>query len=76
MLAPLALALDSSRLADEFTRTDFTVEDDLPDNVVNANRENCEWVPLGGHAIRPGEIRRTRFYVDRSQDRGQTLAGT
>ena len=31
-----SIALGSHRLADEYIRTDFTVEDGLPDNVVNA----------------------------------------
>ncbi len=36
MLANTALALDTSRFADSYIRTDFTVENGLPDNVVNA----------------------------------------
>ena len=36
MLANAALAQDTSRLADNYIRTDFTVENGLPDNVVNA----------------------------------------
>jgi signal transduction histidine kinase/ligand-binding sensor domain-containing protein len=36
LLASPALALASSQLADDYVRTDFTVEDGLPDSVVNA----------------------------------------
>jgi len=36
MLAGAARAQDSSRLVDDYIRTDFTVEHGLPDNVVNA----------------------------------------
>jgi signal transduction histidine kinase/ligand-binding sensor domain-containing protein len=36
LLASSALALGSSQLADDYVRTDFTVEDGLPDSVVNA----------------------------------------
>ena len=36
MLAGTALAQNPSRMADGYIRTDFTVEDGLPDNVVNA----------------------------------------
>jgi signal transduction histidine kinase/ligand-binding sensor domain-containing protein len=35
-LAFPALALDSHRIADDYIRADFTVEDGLPDNVINA----------------------------------------
>ncbi len=35
-LAVPALALDANQLANDYIRTDFTVEDGLPDNVVNA----------------------------------------
>jgi ligand-binding sensor domain-containing protein len=36
LLASPALAVGSSQLADDYVRTDFTVEDGLPDSVVNA----------------------------------------
>src|ERR1700722_13835149 len=36
ILSSSAWAHHSSQLADEYIRTDFTVEDGLPDNVVNA----------------------------------------
>jgi hypothetical protein len=51
MLASTARAQDSSRLVDDYIRTDFTVEDGLPDNVVNAIVANREWASLGGHGI-------------------------
>jgi hypothetical protein len=45
-LAFPALALDSHPIADDYIRADFTVEDGLPDNVINAivQTENGLWV--------------------------------
>jgi ligand-binding sensor domain-containing protein len=54
-LAPSALALDSKQPATSYIRTTFTVDDGLPDNVVNAilqSRDGFLWIGTGAGLVR------------------------
>jgi len=54
-LAPSALALDSTRPTTSYIRTTFTVDDGLPDNVVNAilqSRDGFLWIGTAAGLVR------------------------
>ena len=55
VLAPSALALDSTQPTTSYVRTTFTVDDGLPDNVVNAiiqTRDGFLWIGTGAGLVR------------------------
>ena len=55
VLAPSALALDSTQPTTSYIRTTFTVDDGLPDNVVNAilqSRDGFLWIGTGAGLVR------------------------
>jgi ligand-binding sensor domain-containing protein len=55
LLAPSALALDPTQPTTNYMRTTFTVEDGLPDNVVNAilqSRDGFLWIGTGSGLVR------------------------
>jgi hypothetical protein len=54
---------DPSSIQSKFVRTNFTIEEGLPDNTVDAIAETDKRIVVGGYGVRPGVLRRADVYT-------------